>query len=93
MRTVAEIIAERDAAVNVLAAQITQAQLLQNRTTSETTIDRLEGVIMALEDKKNQVSSQLYERALSHADTTQALNTLKAATAELNETAKKLVNV
>ena|SRR5215472_4545102 len=87
MTTQADIIAQRDAAIAILNAQIVAANDMRNEGATG-----MDDKINSLEQQKTAITAQAYQGALDDPAMTQALATLKAATQDMTDVAKNMVS-
>jgi hypothetical protein len=86
MASIAEIIAERDAAVAILDRKLMDAQGLANA--GATGMDAIVDTLLA---QRSDVAAAAYAGALGSAELQSALATITAATGDMNAVASKMV--
>ena len=86
MSTLDDINRERDAAIEILNQKLLAAADLKNAGAAG-----MDGTINALATQRAEVAAQAYAAALDDPTMTQALAALKAATAEMNRVAARMV--
>jgi hypothetical protein len=91
--TIADIIAARDAAVHILDHEIQDALAKQNAAANDAAANRFKKPIQQLMEQRVAIFAQAANAALNSCEMTNAVNTLRGLTNDMNTTAARMGSV